>query len=617
MPTIAIFSYRHLTSLIHRLQYQPPKTVKIIVIDGILSDALEKARKMEETGTADVFLSAGGNAKLLSEHLKSTFVEIKVTGFDVLLALKEARKHSTKVGIVTYLNRISYLDQFDDVLAVPLKQVAYSQISDVDRILDNLQAEGVEAVIGGSLVLEVADQKGMYGISIYSTDGVTRALDTAVQLALSKKAEAKKAEELRTILDFAYGGIMATDQNGIVTVFNPSAEKITGIARTKILGHPVDKFLLNTRLRDVMFSCQPEFNQIQVVGDARILTNRIPIVVNGEVTGAVATFQDVDTVQQAEAKIRQNLYQKGFLAKTYLSDILGTSKEIIEAKRKVKLYAQNDSTVLIVGESGTGKELFAQGLHNASSRSRRPFVAVNCAALPENLLESELFGYQEGAFTGAKKGGKPGLFELAHTGTMFLDEIGEISKPLQSRLLRVLEEHEVLRIGGDRILPVNIRVIAATNKDLWDMVEKGLFREDLYYRLNVLELHLPPLRRRKQDIPLLVTRFLSELRPDIKKDDLEVISHNPLFRDHSWPGNVREVKNMVERFGVLYSVYNNCNELLVSILGKQAARGPADPEQAAIRKVLESFRGNKTLAAQKLGMSRTTLWRKLKNDCGE
>jgi len=460
--------------------------------------------------------------------LTSSFVEIKVTGFDILSALKKAKKHSDKVGIVTYQNKIPYLDELAEMLTISVKQVIYRQLSEVEQVLEGLLGEGIRTVIGASLVLEVARKKGMHGVFIYSPDGVIQALDSAVKIVLSKKAESEKAERLRIILDFAYGGIIATDKNGHVSVFNPSAEKITGIPRQKALGRSIDNVLPTTRLIEVIKSGQAERNQIQSIGDIKIFTNRIPIVVNGEVTGAVATFQDVGTIQDAEEKIRQKIYQKGFVAKTTLDGILGNSELIQEVKKDAFLYGQSDSTVLIVGESGTGKELFAQGIHNVSPRAKRPFVAVNCAALPENLLESELFGYEEGSFTGAKKGGKPGLFELAHGGTIFLDEIGEMPLPLQARLLRVLEEHEVLRIGGTRILPVNIRVVAATNRDLWEMVIQQRFREDLYYRLNVLRLRLSPLRLRKEDIPLLIGKFLSELRSDLKQDEILAISRHPM-----------------------------------------------------------------------------------------
>ena len=229
--------------------------------------------------------------------------------------------------------------------------------------------------------------------------------------------------------------------------------------------------------------------------------------IKGYSHGAVATFQPIGAIQASEQKIRLTSHKRGLIAKNTLADIAGESDPIVQAKEQAKLYAQSDSTVIIVGETGTGKEIFAQAIHNASPRARGPFVAINCAALPENLLESELFGYEGGAFTGARKEGKPGLFELAHGGTIFLDEIGEMSLAVQARLLRILEEREVMRLGGDRVIPVDVRVIAATNKDLFHKVTQKSFRQDLFYRLCVLQLRLPPLRERLEDIPHLLERF--------------------------------------------------------------------------------------------------------------
>lgn len=609
--TIAVISYTTLTSLIKDLNYSYPDSIRIKLVEAILEDALHQAIRMEEMGEADVFVSAGGNAKLLSENLKSPFVEIKVTGFDILLALNKARRYSHRIGVITYQNKIPYLEEILEMLTVSVKQVTYGHLDEVERVLDGLLSEGIRTVVGASLAIEVARSKGMNGVIIYSTDGITRAMDSAVQIALSRKAEAEKAEELRTIIDFAYGGIIATDKRGIITVFNPSAEKITGIAKEKAIGRSIQAILPHTRLLGVMRSGAPELNQLQSIGDIRIVTNRIPIVVNGVVSGAVATFQDTGAIQEAEEKIREKLYEKGFLVKTSIDEILGESELMQRVKRQAHRYAQSDSTVLIMGESGTGKELFAQGIHNASTRYKKPFVAVNCAALPESLLESELFGYEEGAFTGARKGGKPGLFELAHGGTIFLDEVGEMPLPLQSRLLRVLEEREVLRVGGNRILNVNIRVIAATNKDLWDMVPRGLFREDLYYRLNVLELRLPPLRERKSDIPILVTRFLSEMRKDLSSGEVDEIAGNPMFSSYHWPGNVRELKNMVERFAVLY-LGGNIACLKNSLFRNEREDSGFSADYQAIRSILKEVRGNRAEAAKRLGISRTTLWRKLK-----
>jgi propionate catabolism operon transcriptional regulator len=280
----------------------------------------------------------------------------------------------------------------------------------------------------------------------------------------------------------------------------------------------------------------------------------------------------------------------------------------LTARNKAAHYAKSKAAILILGESGTGKELFAQAIHNESSRTNQPFVAVNCAALPENLLESELFGYDEGAFTGARKGGKPGLFELAHRGTIFLDEIGEMPLQIQSRLLRVLEEREVMRLGGDRLLPVDIRIVAATNRNIWEMVKNGHFREDLYYRLCVLELYLPQLIARKTDIPLLLNKFLSSYPIGFLADDLAALCDHPFFRVYPWPGNVRELKNFAERASVLYRPGCSIDDLVASLTPRNQL---LSSEQDQLLETLAEADGNKADAAKRLGISRTTLWRKM------
>ncbi len=614
-PTIAVLSYSGLTTFLKEIKEYYQDRVNIIVVDAVLEDALEKALEIEKKGLASVFVSAGGNARLVSKELKSPFVEIRITGFDVLLALNKARQYSKRIALISYKHKIPYLDQVVDMLSIDLEQVTYGKLEEMDNILKNLESQGYRTVVGASLVTEKAQERGLNGVFIYSLDGVTRAMDAAANIALSKQAEWEKAERLRIIIDFAYDGIIATDKKGFITVFNPSAEKIIGLPRQRAINRNIDKVLDNSRMIKVMETGEPELNQIQSSGDIKILTNRIPIIVNGEVTGAVATFQNIDTIKKAEEKIRRKLHEKGFLAKTCLDDIVGDSRLMQDVKKEAELYAQSNSTVLILGESGTGKELFAQGIHNASARSKRPFIAINCAALPDSLLESELFGYEEGAFTGAKKGGKAGFFELAHGGTIFLDEIGGISPKLQSRLLRVIEEREVMRIGGDHIIPVDIRIIAATNKNLWQKVKDGKFRKDLYYRLNVLELALPPLRERKEDIPELIKKFLTAYRPSLKKKEIDIVAGQHQFLAYDWPGNVRELANVVERFAVLYNGEKESIPVLIeAFFNKQRLTKSSEQKEEIreIRKILEEVNGNKTEAARRLGISRTTLWRKLK-----
>jgi transcriptional regulator, propionate catabolism operon regulatory protein len=306
--------------------------------------------------------------------------------------------------------------------------------------------------------------------------------------------------------------------------------------------------------------------------------------------------------------------------------------DVIDLARR---YAQSDTTVLITGESGTGKELFAQGIHNESTRASRPFVAINCAGFPESLLESELFGYEEGAFTGTRKGGKPGLFEIAHTGTVFLDEIGEMPISLQTRLLRVLQAREVVRLGGTQPTPIDVRVIAATHRNLKERVASGEFRQDLYYRLNILRLKLPALRERGDDVALLAETLLTRLASgaSFKKISVEQIiaSLMPFLMRHTWPGNVRELENVMERAAVLLggsdaqnvgsadlarAIFDDEDVLAASASlssGKAAVLDlVASRDRVRMLQVIGQCDGNLSMAAKQLGISRSTLWRRLK-----
>ena len=330
-------------------------------------------------------------------------------------------------------------------------------------------------------------------------------------------------------------------------------------------------------------------------------------------------------IQDLESQIRCKMSERGFKAKYTFEDIIYQSQSTHQTIETARRYSESDSNVIIVGETGTGKELFAQSIHNSSSRKNRPFVAINCAALPENLLESELFGYVEGAFTGTSKGGKMGLFELAHGGTLFLDEIGEVSLSIQSKLLRVLQERQVRRIGDNKVIDVNVRIISATNRSISKLSEQGLFRRDLMYRLDVLRLFLPPLRERENDVELL---FLHLLKTQSQEARISVPALEPgaLSFLHQYPfiGNVRELKNIVERVTVLktgniITTQNLKDALYPPDLNDSAMEVSSRPildtgllnEQERIRQALEQCGGSRTQAARLLGMDRSTLWRKM------
>ena len=611
MIRITVMSVPMLSSII-RTRYTPPPDVSIQLVESTLDEAVAVASRLEASGGVDVFVSAGSIAKVIAKHVKKPQVEINVTGFDILHALKTAKKISDRVAVFTFLDQISHLSATLSVLSMQVRMIEYDyqRLPDLERKMVNLLDEGIRTIIGSSIIYEMAQRHGLHPIFIYSDDSIMRALDQAVQIAKFKQQEAEERKKFETILDFTSGGIIATDRDGKVTAFNPAAEKISGIDKTNALGKPIGKLLSGLRLSRIIQLREPELNQIASVGNKRVLADYIPIVSDNGLTGSVVAFQDFASIQEAEEKIRSKLFDKGFRVETTIDDIRGRSRLLKRVKEEARLYASSNATTLILGESGTGKELFARAIHRASTRSGQPFVAINCGAFPEPLLESELFGYDEGAFTGARRGGKKGLIELAHQGTLFLDEIAEMPTSLQTRMLRVLEEREVMHVGGDKVIKVDIRVIAATNKDLRALIRAGGFREDLYYRLNVLNLRVPPLRDRPEDIAFLAGLFLSEMIPDLPAAEIKKIADDPCLLRHDWPGNVRELKNFIERFAVLLPAFSDANSLLASLFASRGATGREDAD--AILQALRATGGNRAKAAKKLGVSRSTLWRKLK-----
>lgn len=349
-------------------------------------------------------------------------------------------------------------------------------------------------------------------------------------------------------LNMVQDGVMTYDGNGMISFLNRTAEEIFGFGLRETAGKPIEFFFDKQGLSRQLLHEQEEVRDALVtVKKQTFILNKMRILGRGGQSESVLIFKIAKKVEELELKLRTQLAEKGHAAKFAFKDIVTHSEQMERLIAKAQKMAKNDSSVLLLGENGTGKELFAHSIHNHSLRSAYPFIPVNCGALSESLLESELFGYEEGAFTGARRGGKPGLFEQAHKGTIFLDEIGDISPNLQTRLLRVLQQKEVLKVGGTKVLPVDVRVIAATNRDLRRMVKEGQFREDLYYRLKVLQIEIPPLRDRREDIPLL-TRYFLERRnyPFALSDDVM----NSLVR-YEWPGNIRELENTIEYISIM------------------------------------------------------------------
>lgn len=352
-----------------------------------------------------------------------------------------------------------------------------------------------------------------------------------------------------------HDGVLVTNHEGYIKYVNSAYLRLTGVVYDEVIDKKVQDVRKGARLPEVLkngnalLGIKRKVNQIEYIADIN------PIIFDGKVVGAISIVRDITELEELSKKIRDYSYKVTELnnkvkeihrAKYNFDDIIGQSKEIVKAKNIAKRIAESDMPVLILGESGTGKELFAHAIHNASPRSGDPFVAVNCAAFSPNLLVSELFGYEEGAFTGASRGGKLGLFEIANGGTLFLDEIGDMDYDLQSKLLRVIETGEFIRIGGTKPIKVSVRIVSATNKDLETLIQNTKFREDLFYRLNVVSLKIPPLRNRLEDIPLLIYVYLKRLNDKLNKKYIIKDKALEALSNYHYPGNIRELINVLE-----------------------------------------------------------------------
>ncbi|MCC8027886.1 MAG: sigma 54-interacting transcriptional regulator [Clostridium sp.] len=374
----------------------------------------------------------------------------------------------------------------------------------------------------------------------YFENVVTNKYNFDMMFARSRRLESQ-FDILMEILD---EGIIGINERAEVFAVNQKAEDITGLKRELVLHKQASATLSNLPLLECLKTKEKVEARVIRINGVNVGVTVVPVLRKEDCIGAFAILQRFNDAENRQHELRNQLLNKGNRAKYSFEDVIGVSEGVERTKQILKRMAYTESPVLLIGETGTGKELFANAVHQASRRAKGPFVAINCGAMPENLLESELFGYEEGAFTGAKKGGRPGLFEFAHGGTLFLDEVEGMSPALQVKLLRVLQEHEIMRVGGNKIISVDVRIVAATNESLEEKVQEGSFRRDLYYRLNTLPVLIPPLRQRGDDVFLLLERFAGELKGEFALSG-EV---REIFRRYAWPGNIRELRNLAEYF---------------------------------------------------------------------
>lgn len=584
--------------------------------------------KAEERGI-EVIICTGSIAPIIRKQVTIPVVEMMTTDQDLLKALHIASQCADKIAVVATRLLLSRQDLIEELLQTKIKQFVFKNCDYLLQVLRTVKKENYQMVVGELACVHAAATVGLKGVAIKnSKQAIIYAITEARNVAETRRKKHYRSQYVQAIMNFAQEGIIAIDNNLTITAYNKVAQSIFKIEADKIIGQRITKVIPNTKLDRVLVTGKSDFGDLKKVGQSTyIAINRVPIQIDDKIVGAVATFKDVTSLQEAEQKIRNKFLASGHIAKYRITDIIGRNSELLRIKQDAARYARSDLTILMIGESGTGKEMFAQSIHNLSMRKKGPFVAVNCAAIPEKLMESELFGYEEGAFTGARGGGKPGLFWLAHGGTMFLDEIESIPPPMQARLLRVLQESEITPIGSNKVIPIDVRIIATASMNLKHFVDEGKFRPDLFYRLNVLTLVIPPLRTRKDDILLLASRFLSALWPDQSKATISISKKAAeALLAHNWPGNIRELENIMERIAVFA---RQDKEVRLEHVKKSMAdifhcpvpepyiriemKGTwGDIKLQIINKVLETFGGNQTEAAKKLGISRTQLWRIIK-----
>jgi len=436
----------------------------------------------------------------------------------------------------------------------------------------------------------------------------------------------------KLIFDSLYDGILIIDKEGIVRYINPAYTRITKVEEKNIIGRYLSEVRPGSRLTNVVKNEKMELGAHRKMGEVEYLVNMVPIYEEGKVIGGISLLNELVDIYKLTEKLNlskiiiQNLKEHVKTlgnGKYSFDDIIAVDEKSVEIKDFAKRIALADSNVLITGESGTGKELYASAIHNLSPRKDFPFIPVNCASFEKNLIESELFGYEEGAFTGAKKNGKTGLFQLAQGGTLFLDEIGELEYGLQGKLLRVLQEKSVRKIGGSKEIPIDVRLICATNKNLEKMIQDNTFRRDLYYRIAIMPLSILPLREKKNDIKSIAEKFLLDLSIKYKKE--VKLNENALkvLKEYDWPGNIRELKNIIEfTFNMVEGNEIKAEHLPIAIKKNLKENDNISPlsevvkeaEKSYLKKVIEIYGDSvegKKKAAKALEISLATLYNKL------
>lgn len=577
-------------------------------------------------GKPDVIISRGALADMVEKaFLDIVTIRDEPDDIDIMEALESAMVYGRRIGLLIYSgsDRNYKIDVLRKILNLEeLRFYFFHSGEDIRNQIAEGKRDGMDAMVGGG-TLGVRTGKAV-GIPVCFAETSARSLERAIVQAMTiinaHKRERLQIETFRNMTSLISEGVLVLEK-GVVILANQEFLHMLAAKEEQICGYAPEVLTPEFFSKELCTFLTNDWNleKVLTIHDHDYFVKKRMATTGGQ-RRLTAVFQSTADIRRQEQQVRIALRDKGFMARYHFEDIIGNSPSMQTVRRKASLYAATDANILISGENGTGKEMFAQSIHNSSIRKDSPFVAVNCAAIPESLLESELFGYEEGAFSGAKRGGRPGLFELAQSGTLFLDEINSLPLHVQGVLLRAIQEKEIRRIGSGKVMAVDIRIISATNVNMNRLIGEGKFRPDLYYRLNVLGLRLPSLGERREDILPLAEKFLFQYAeqyhvepPKLSAEDESCLLNCP------WSGNVRALENVIHRFVILQGGMKtdikqcmeepdtSCSMEKIDILPGTLE----EMEQELIRLFVDRNNGNRGETAKQLGISRTTLWKKL------
>lgn len=617
MEVIVFSGQQNFTKGVEKLIHDHPQYANCTVVEAVGAKLVEQADAYYAQGSK-IFIARGFNYQRLKERYDIPLIQVRTTYEEILLSFEKAKEVSSHIAILGFGPIYDMILKFRKISQEDFLPLEVPDPKNREKIIREASAKGIDTFVGGLDSKRICEMVGVNHVMLdISPDSLTDALDEAEELLRTNFEKNRNASITRNIIESSANAIIALDENGAVSYMNKLAIKLFKNLET-------DAFLKELFPESLKASFEKDQfieSQLIAIDGVNNLVSVSFLSKNKRMYGGIVYITDSQKIIHSENKLRTQLHNSGHFAKNSFTNIIGSSPEISETIDWAKRIAQSENNILINGETGTGKELFAQSIHNFSKRKGGPFIAINCAALSTSLLESELFGYEKGSFTGANNEGKLGIFELAHNGTVFLDEIGEISGDLQAKLLRVIQEKEVVRVGGNNVIPVDVRIISATNKHLKQLAKAEKFRSDLYYRLAVLELKLPALAERKTDIPLIIENYLKMNYPNLRVAAADLT----YFENFPYDGNIRQLINMIERCVVLtdgdkisrFTIEKVCNDEFVEESSEVTLENPANDflqgEKYQIEQSLKKNWGNRQKTAQELGISTTTLWRKMKH----